>query len=194
MTDVTTFALEIREAKALDDGRHVIEALCVPWNTPTMLTPHRGGEVFARGAFGELIANPQAWPKVRLTDSHLDSALRRPVAKGLEFRDDPRGLAGTFQFFNTPTGREAWENVVENTYGGVSVGFIATDEGKRDGMREVRTARLHHVSLVDEPAYADAQVVAMRAAQHADDDLREFFRHPYVAPILPPLPPARRLG
>jgi phage head maturation protease len=61
-------------------------------------------------------------------------------------------------------------------------------------MREVRAARLHHVALVDEPAYSDAQVLAMRAAAHRDDDLRAYFARPWVAPILPPLPPARRVG
>jgi HK97 family phage prohead protease len=194
MTDTTTFALELREARALDDGRHVIEALCVPWDTPSMLTADPRGEVFARGAFNELLANPQSWPKVRLVDAHLTTAVRRPVAKATEFRDEPRGLAATFQFFNTPTGREAWENITEDTYGGVSIGFAALDEGRRNGMREVRAARLHHVALVDEPAYADAQVVAMRAAVHVDDDLRAYFAAPYVAPILPPLPRARRVG
>lgn len=192
MTDVTTFALELRDARTIED-RHVIDALCVPWESPSMLTPHRGGEVFARGAFDDLLANRQVWQKVRLVDSHLDGTVRRPVAKAVEFRDEPVGLVGSFQFFNTPTGREAWENVLEDTYGGVSVGFEARAEGTRGGMREVRSARLHHVALVDEPAYAEARVIAMRAAVHADDDLRAFFGG-YVPPILPRLTPARRSG
>lgn len=171
-----TFPLEVRAARVLPDtGRHVMDALCVPWDTPTSLVEN-GPEVFARGAFAELLASPQAWPKVRLTDSHMDTRTRRPVARGVEFRDDPAGLVGTFQFFDTPEGRSAWENLAEETYGGVSVGFISTAEGRRDGMREIRSARLHHVSLVDEPAYVEAQVVAMRAAEAFADEMRAYFQ------------------
>ena len=105
------------------------------------------------------------------------------MAKGVAFRDTPGGLEGTFQFFDTPEGRSAWENVQEETYGGVSVGFIAMAEGRRNGTREVRAARLHHVSLVDEPAYAEARVIAVRAAEQAAaansaylDEMRAYFR------------------
>jgi len=183
MTDAALFALEIRNAATATatDGRerHTIEALCVPYDTPTRLTEH-GAEVFARTAFTDLLASPQTWPKIRLVDSHLDTSMRRPVAKAVEFRDEPGGLGATFQFFDTPTGREAWENVAEETYGGVSVGFVALAEGKRGGMREIRSARLHHVALVDEPAYQDAQVVAKRAALSRDAELREYFARPVV--------------
>jgi phage head maturation protease len=43
-------------------------------------------------------------------------------------------------------------------------------------MREIRAARLHHVSLVDEPAYTEAQIVATRAAESFLADMRAYFR------------------
>lgn len=171
--ETATIALEVRDVGTTDD-RHTLEALCVPYETPTyaVSVPGHRGEVFARSAFAGLLSAPQTWPKVRLTDSHTDTAARRPVAKATEFVDTDAGLVGRFQFFNTPEGRGAWENVVENTYGGLSIGFVATDEGKRaGGLREVRSARLHHVSLVDEPAYREARILATRAEDEARDEL-----------------------
>jgi HK97 family phage prohead protease len=178
-----TVALELREL-ATNDNRHTLEALCVPYETPTyaVSVPGHRGEVFARGAFSGLLEAPQTWPKVRLTDSHVDTSQRRPVAKATDFVDTDAGLVGRFQFFDTPEGRGAWENVREGTYGGLSVGFVVVSERTRSGgLREVSDARLHHVSLVDEPAYREARILATRAEDEAraeikrrDDELRAF--------------------
>jgi hypothetical protein len=113
MTEVTTFALEVRDARTVDD-RHTIEALCVPWDTPSMLTGHPGGEVFARGAFDELLANPQAWPKVRLVDSHLDTRQRRrPWPKPSSSVTSRAGSARPFSFLTPPPvarrGKTSWK-------------------------------------------------------------------------------------
>lgn len=198
-TETATLALEVR-ATTTEGDRHTLDALCVPYDTPTYTTPHRGGEMFAPDAFADLLAAPQSWPKVRLTDSHTDSDVRRPVAKATEFRTSAEGLVGRFQFFNTPEGRGAWENVAEGTYGGLSVGFVALAEGRTPaGVREVRSARLHHVSLVDEPAYKEARVLALRAAtehdeelRRRDDELRAFFSRPVVRRLAPRIPTMRR--
>lgn len=205
----TTYALEVREAATTPEGRHTLEALCVPYDQTTTLIgwdlrEFPGGEKFARGAFADLIAAPAAWPKVRLTDSHVETAKRRPVAKGTSFRETSDGLVGTFQFFATPEGRGAFENVTEGTYGGVSVGFGIPDGGQRreGGTRVVTRARLHHVSLVDEPAYESAQVLAVRAADEAaqaraadaerDAELRAYFARGFTPRIAPHLPASFR--
>jgi len=212
MTETATAALEVREAST-QEGRHTVEALVVPYGQPTTLADidrrrYPGGEAFAPGAFAELLASPSAWPKVRLTDTHPTRAdTRRPVAKGALFADatDGSGLLGRFQFFDTPEGRGAFENVAEGTYGGVSVGFAVARGGEevREGVRVIRTARLHHVALVDEPAYESAQVLATRAARDAEDaeaaeraerdavhdaELRAFFAAGYEVRTRPTLP------
>jgi phage head maturation protease len=59
--------------------------------------------------------------------------------------------------------------VLEETYGGLSVGFVPLQvRTGDDGAREVVKARLFHVSLVDEPAYDDARVLAVRNAPSDD--------------------------
>lgn len=162
-TETTTVALELRRA-----GEHGLEGICVPYNRVTLKAGHAKGERFLPGAFAELDARA----KIRLTDSHLEGEARRPVGVGTEFRDTAHGLFGTFRFYDTPEGRGARENVLEETYGGLSVGFLPIVERRAaDGVREIVKARLFHVSLVDEPAYEEARVLAVREAQVEDPEL-----------------------
>jgi hypothetical protein len=143
--------LEVRS----ENGSNFVECRCVPYGKITDRTPGRQPERFHRGAF--VGTDPG---KVKLTDNN-HATDRRPVgiATRLDERDD--GLYGVFRFFRTPEGRAAWENVREHTYGGVSVGFIALDAPTIGGVREVRAARLDHVSLVDQPAYDGADILAV---------------------------------
>jgi HK97 family phage prohead protease len=161
MTDSTLLPLELRQT-----AENVLEGICVPYGETTLKAGYPQGERFVRGAFAST-ANGKS--KVRLTDVHDEK--KRPVGIATAFRDAEDGLYGTFRFYNTPEGRGARENVLEETYGGLSVGFL-TDAERRaeDGAREVLKARLFHVSLVDEPAYDSAQILAVRAAASPEVD------------------------
>jgi HK97 family phage prohead protease len=160
-TESTIVRLELRRA-----GEHGLEGICVPYNVTTLKAGHVRGERFLPGAFAELDQRS----KIRLTDSHLEAEQRRPVGVGTEFRDTPQGLFGAFRFYDTPEGRGARENVLEETYGGLSVGFVPVAERVGDdGAREIVKARLFHVSLVDEPAYDDARVLAVRSSKMPDE-------------------------
>ena len=157
MTEATLLPLELRKS-----GEHTLDGICVPYNVTTMKAGYPHGERFLPGAFADLV-NTRA--KIRLTDVHDESG-RRPLGVATEFRDTETGLFGTFRFYNTPEGRGGWENAQEETYGGLSVGFMPVDERRADdGAREIVRARLFHVSLVDEPAYEDARVLAVRSAR-----------------------------
>lgn len=152
----------------------VLEVLCVPYGITTTwvnLPGFPGGERFRQGAFAALVAGgPRAAAKVRLTDSHLDGVDRRPIGEGVEFVETPDGLVGKFRIYNTPEGRSGWENVREGTYGGASISFPGSDAkattarrvaSPRGDVREVLRTRLVHVSLVDQPAYVGAGVMAL---------------------------------
>lgn len=163
--ETTTIPLELR---ASDDGNS-LDGLCVPYGETTMKAGYPHGERFVAGAFADLVeSRSSARSKIRLTDSH-DETGRRPIGVGIEFREEPSGLWGRFRFYNTPEGRGGRENVLEETYGGLSVGFLPLSERRADdGAREILKARLFHVSLVDEPAYSDARVLAVRSALSED--------------------------
>lgn len=164
-TPVTT--LELRSV----GDRRELDGICVPYGAPTTKVGPVP-EVFHPGAFRQLVAALAS--KVRLTDhNHANPAHRRPVGVALAFEEQPGGLWGRFRFYNTPEGRAAWENVAEETYGGLSIGFRAVEERNVDGMRHIDLATLHHVSLVDEPAYEEARILAVRSAADEFGWLRE---------------------
>ena len=165
-TELSTLPLELR---ASDDG-NTLDGLCVPYGKTTLKAGYPKGERFVAGAFADL-TETRGSAKIRLTDSH-DETGRRPIGVGVEFRDEAEGLFGRFRFYNTPEGRGGRENVLEDTYGGLSVGFLPIAERTGDdGAREILRARLVHVSLVDEPAYSEARVLAVRSATPDVSDL-----------------------
>jgi HK97 family phage prohead protease len=177
MTDSTVLPLELRRA-----GDHTLEGLCVPYDRTTMKAGYPHGERFLPGAFAD-VTTRSGQTRIRLTDSHIEGDARRPVGIATELRDTSSGLFGTFRFYNTPEGRGAWENVTEGTYGGLSVGFVpVTERRAADGAREIVKARLFHVSLVDEPAYDEAKVLAVR---HALPDVSELLAVDYRIEDMP---------
>jgi HK97 family phage prohead protease len=159
LLDTVEFStLEIRS----EDGRHYIEGIAVPWSETTMRAPTP--EVFERGAFGDLVASGA---KVKLTAKDHEGSYW-PVGYSTAVEDRDAGLFMRFKMNNTPQGRDALENALEDVYGGLSVGFIARADEMRGGVRHVTSARLDHVSLAREPAYDGARILSVRAADDAE--------------------------
>lgn len=143
-----------------EDGRHYIEGICVPYGKMTTRvgpTP----EVFERGAFADLV---ESGVKVKLTD-YNHSRQRVPVGYSDGFEERPTGLWSRFRLNLTPEGQSAYANAAEGVYRGLSVGFHARAEEMRGGVRHVLRAKLDHVSLVEDPAYLEAEILALRGAQ-----------------------------
>lgn len=164
----TTFVADPDIELRREGEHHVLRVRCIPYGVIT----HKAGarpERFRAGAFATAPANAG---KIRLRDAnHAKERLPVGVAQTLDDRQD--GLYGEYRVYNTPEGRAALENVKEGVYTGVSVGFYAEDEDLVDGVREVRRAQLHHVSLVEEPAYDDARILAVRSADRYAAALRK---------------------
>lgn len=150
-------SLEVRET----DGHHELYGICVPYGVETRRAGPRP-ERFRAGAFAAAIAGGA---RVRLTDENHAKG-RRPVGVATHLEERADGLVGRFRFYDTDEGRNAYANVKEETYGGLSIGFACVKDAVIAGVREVQEARLFHVSLVDEPAYEDAQILALREAKH----------------------------
>lgn len=157
-TSVPFEDLEIR----FEDDRHYIEGICVPWGRRTDRVPVP--EVFDRGAFVDLVSSGA---KVKLTD-YNHSRDRVPVGYSTVFQDRPDGLWARFRLNRTPEGTSAHANLADGVYGGLSIGFQVRADRMIDGVRHVQSARLDHVSLVEEPAYREALILDLRAAMDAD--------------------------
>lgn len=156
-----TVSFETLELRS-EDGRHYVEGIAVPWGERTDLAPTP--ELFERGAFADLVTSGA---KVKLTAKDHDNT-NWPVGYSTAIEDRDAGLWMRFRINNTPQGRDAHENAVEDVYAGLSIGFIARAEEIRNGVRHVRSARLDHVSLVREPAYSGARILQVRAAADAE--------------------------
>ena len=105
-------------------------------------------EVFARGAL--------SWPKegILINEMHNRQApiLRAvPYLEGDEVRIDS-------QVPNTVRGRDAVTNIRAGVWTGLSVEFHSQSEGRRGGLREIRSAILGAAALVDIGAYSGAKV------------------------------------
>jgi HK97 family phage prohead protease len=158
--ETTTFVgLEPLEVRDVGEW-HELEGICVPYGIPSYKAIASGPELFRDGAFATATT---AADKVRLKDwNHAPARPSVGVARVLEERS--AGLWGRFRFYGTKTAGEAFENVREGVYRGLSVGFTSIREQQVAGRREILEARLHHVSLVEEPAYEDAKVLQLRGA------------------------------
>jgi len=161
----TTYAEPQQFETRSEDGRHYIEGICVPYGRVTT----RVGpipEVFERGAFADLVASGA---KVKLTD-YNHSRQRVPVGYSEVFEERATGLWSRFRLNRTPEGESARANATEGVYQGLSVGFVPRQHEMRDGVRHVTRARLDHVSLVEDPAYLEAEILAVRGAQAWRDE------------------------
>ena len=155
-----TAGIELRRE---DDDTHYVEGYAVPWGQITDRTPTP--ECFERGAFSTLIGSGT---KVKLTD-YNHSRDRIPVGYASTYEERAEGLWMRFRLNDTPEWDSALRNTRAEVYQGFSVGFIARADEVRNGVRHVKSAWLDHVSLVTEPAYTDAKILAVRNASNVDD-------------------------
>jgi HK97 family phage prohead protease len=155
-------------------GRTLLLA-CVPFDTPTWVSdggdPHR--EEFAPGAFRHV--DPT---RTQLRYRHSGDLLDR-LGAGRSLTEDGGWLIGEFAVAKGQRGDHLIDLVDSGDLSGVSVGFDpGVDEVRVDAdgeiTRRVRVKRLPEVSLVDQPAYEEASVLAVREERARERAWAEF--------------------
>jgi HK97 family phage prohead protease len=152
------------DAAAGEDSPRSITGVAVPWDTPAAVS---SGEsvMFKRGAFD---VNAKA-PK--LLENHDMTQLRGVIT---ELADDTAGLLFTAKFANTRASDEAIELVKAGAYDSVSVGAIPVKfKYDKDGTMVVSKANLVEISLVAQPAFADAVITEIAASQPDEESEEE---------------------
>lgn len=168
-------ALEVR---ARWDAR-TIELVAIPYDTAIRLGSIT--EDFAPGAFSDSLA--KRGDRVKLTIGHGPAGV--PVGKAFRWDDLDHQLVGHFKVSRTRDGDEALEMAADGVLD-ASIEFEPVDDRWSQDRRHVRrlAARMHRVALVPEPAYEDAQVLAVRsvATDRLDRALRllEAMRAPHT--------------
>ena len=144
------------DAAAGEESPRTITGVAVPWDTPATVS---GGErvMFKRGAFD---VNAKA-PK--LLEGHDMSQLRGVITELVEAEE---GLLFTAKFAKTRAADEAIELVKAGAYDSVSVGAVPVKyKFDKNGTMIVSQANLVEISLVAQPAFADAVITEIAASQ-----------------------------
>lgn len=167
-----TTPLEVRA----DSGARTITGYAAVFNTETDI----GGyfrERIAPGAFAEAIKGD-----VRALFDH-DSAhvLGRTKSGTLRLEEDERGLRIEIDLPDTQTARDLAASMERGDIDGMSFGFEVLrqtwDETTGDiPLRTVEEVRLHEVSVVTFPAYADTEV-ALRSMDDAREEAKRRAEH-----------------
>ena len=140
-------------------AERVVEIRAVPWDVIGD-TPD-GPERFARGAFAD---TDPARVTLEAIGAHGAEPGVRLVGRAIEIEDREDGLYTKFRVAATHAGDELLELAREGVYRGASIVFSPLAErSAAGGVTERTRAELVRVGIVERPAYAGAEVLAVRS-------------------------------
>ena len=150
--------------EASDTQRRVISGVVVPFNK--IGNTSAGAVVFEPGSIN--IADPK---KIKLLAQHSQTD---PIGRATSFQESATEIRGSFKVSASQKGTDYLIMASEDLIAGLSVGVevIASKPGK-DGTLYVQKAVLKEVSLVETPAFSDAQVLSVVAQSTEDDAVEE---------------------
>jgi hypothetical protein len=119
-------------------------------------TPDSYGDVVARGAFSDSIAE-------RPTKLLFEHSV--PIGKQLELREDDHGLWGRWSVVDTQAGTDAYKLAKAGVLDALSIGYIPTEVAYQpeDGTRILLKVDLFEVSAVAIPANTNAVITDVKA-------------------------------
>lgn len=153
------------------DGR-TVTGLLAPYNSPAFVDDGFGPywEMFTPGCFARCIRGSPSYLKLQLEhDGHW-------VGRGHVWNDGPTGLAAQLRLDDTEAGREAAFKVRDGQTPGLSLAFRIGEapdangyvrQGDKRVLARKKVKALYHVALCQFPAYAQAQVEAVRSTPEA---------------------------
>lgn len=159
--------LEFRAAETLDVRypERIVQVLAMPYERPTRRVVHEGRtitEVVSRGAFKGI----EHRHNMRVLREHDRNKIAGKVEALHPERDE--GLVAELRMSRSTLGQESLELAAEGLLD-VSVGFAPMAGGERwstnRSERRLERCYLDHIALVCDPAYEDAQVLSVRAAE-----------------------------
>lgn len=186
--------VEIRTSAAakvdgVDFDERVITVIAAPYGERAAVE-HRGKVI-------EEEIEPGAFAGVEAASSHVtvnrDHDYSRTVGKAFEYdHTDTRGLVASIRVSRTPLGDETLQLAADGVLK-ASVGMLIrrSDQVMTEGLRRIKRAFLDHIALVPNPAYAGADVLAVRQGQQVEQVepaptplIDEFLKDPVIAAAL----------
>lgn len=130
-------------------------------------------ERIAPGAFAASLASGS--DILALVDHDPKSLLGRTKTGTLTLREDDLGLAFDLQLPDTRAAADILALAERGDLGGMSFGFVATDDDWSGELRELRGVHLHEISVVQSwPAYEQTEV-NVRSRSQFERDLRRLW-------------------
>jgi len=167
------------EVSQRSNGQRQLSFLIVPWDKPTEVAELIDGvptlytESFARGSLDRALKAPhRAAFQIDHPGpyEHQRGSLERLAGYGHKFEDSAEGMVGTFTLYPSQADRAV--ELVTSSHRWASVDFVSITP--RRGVEKAgahivrRAAHLNAVAAVVDPAYTDANLLAVRAdAEHA---------------------------
>lgn len=150
------------------DGRTIV-GLAVPFNRVATVsddgrTTYK--ESFERGAFARTIAHRA--DKIRAHAQHKTERL--PIGKATHLQETDAGLESHLRVSDTSDGNDVLALVRDGVMTGLSIGFRGVQHSMRSGVKVRTEVALSEISVVADPAYADAQIQGIRAMHDLDID------------------------
>lgn len=150
-----------------------VEAMVVPYNREIEAVDIRADglvsyrEVFRNGSNVRAVKAPN---RVGLTFLH-DETFGALLGYGKQFREDDDGLFGHFRLYDSTAAKA--RDVLESTHRSLSVGFVSitprAGTEAAGSLVERMSVALRHAAAVPQGQYAEARVLALRAAQEASE-------------------------
>jgi HK97 family phage prohead protease len=151
------------ELVPVGDGR-TIDLRIVPYNTVARVKDPGGPpyeEEWLPGVFDKQV---KAANRVFVNVEH-EQGFGGVVGRGQEFREGDDGFVGSVRVLSGPDGDKALELVNDGVLTGVSVEAVALKSQRTpEGVVQRVKARLLNIALCRNPAFVDAQVLAVREA------------------------------
>lgn len=167
--------LQFREflVREVDEERRSVRGIAVPYGEEANIGGMR--ERFERGAF----ADHEGSVPFFYGHDHRNGGL--PIGK-VEARDSEDGLEVEAVFSDTPKANEVYTLAKDGVLNKFSVGFQPVKNRKDNGVVVRTAARLHEVSIVPMPAYANAAVSEIRDADNHNEKENEIMSNDNTAP------------
>lgn len=164
------------------DGR-TVDVRVVPWNTEARVTDNGRDyyiEKWMPGCFERQVSAPNR-VDVLMNFEH-ERGIGGVIGRGTQLKDQPDGFHGTFRMLQAADADKALELVNEGILTGVSLEAEPIESVREDGVVKRIKARLVNVALCRSPAFADAQVLAVREAPEEEPPSEEPATEPEPEP------------
>lgn len=161
-----TPAIERRGAVGVTANGRTLSGYCAVFGVETRI----GGftESIAPAAFSKTLASGR--DVLALLDHKPDALLGRTKSGTLSLREDDKGLRFDLKLPDTQHGRDLIALAERGDLGGMSFGFIATDEKWTGDKRELRAVDLHEISVVQSwPAYQQTEISLRHRVETVED-------------------------